>query len=77
MDRLEEAMQSAQTKSDQATHKLNTLSSKLAGVEEDLRLERDRVTNLTNQLQNKEVAMAALNGKLEVVSAELQSKVEG
>ena len=75
MDKLDETIQSAQTKSDQASHKMTTLSTALAGVEEDLRLERERVADLTDKIQDKEIAMASLNGKLELVTAELQAKV--
>ena len=75
MDRITETTHSAQTKSDHATHKLSTITSSLTAAEEELRQEKERVVHATNKLQNKEIAMAALNGKLELVSAELQSKV--
>ena len=62
-------------KSGEASQRIESLSSTISQLEEKVAASQEKCEEMKNQLQKKEVSIAGLTGKLELISSELQSKV--
>ena len=72
---MEEASRLAQEKSEETRRKMESITSSNTQLQDQLEVSREQCVELQNQLQKREVAMATVTGKLDVLTAELQTKV--
>ena len=74
-DKLEAAYLSSQEKSKEHELRLDSANAKSSQLQEQLDLSRDQCHQLEGQLQKKELALTAAQGKIDLLTAEAQTTV--